>query len=84
MIAYMKEQIQRGSLNKYEKNFIKGGVVFKPIKLAIYGMRADELEEKEHLIKSGKFSLARPVSAGSVQSKGSGLSVSSHNPHGKQ
>lgn len=78
----MKEQQQ--SLNKFEKSFLKGGVVFKPIKLAVYGMRADELEEKEHTIKSGKFLLARPVSAGSVHSKGSGFSMSSHNPHSKQ
>ena len=76
--------MQRGSLNKYEKSFLKGGVVFKPIKLAVYGMRADELEEKEHLIKSGKLLAARPVSAGSAHSKGSGFSMSSHNPHGKQ
>jgi len=84
MIAYMKEQVQRGSLNKYEASFLKGGVVFKPIKLAVYGMRADELEEKEHLIKSRKFLVARPVSAGSARSKGSGFSMGSHGPHSKQ
>ena len=44
---------QRGYLSKEAKRFLKSGVVFRPIKLAIFGMRTEELDERKHYIVTG-------------------------------
>jgi len=54
LISYYKEMHARGFIGKVENKFIKQGVVFKPIKLAVFGMRPEELEERELYIKNGK------------------------------
>ena len=76
LIHYTKEMIKRGYLNQNEQKFIKQGVVWKPIKMAVYGMRPDEIEEKVFYIKQKQFHMVRPVSAGSNKS----LRSSSHGP----
>ena len=55
MIEAYKDMDQRGCLNKYEKNLMKQGVMFRPIKLAILGLRDDEITEREIKIKKGIF-----------------------------
>lgn len=42
-----------GYLSKEAKSFLKRGVVFKPIKLAIFGIRPEEIDERTHYIKTG-------------------------------
>jgi len=41
-----------GYLTKESKAFLKSGVVFKPIKLAMFGMRPEEIDERLHYIKT--------------------------------
>jgi len=43
----------RGYLTKEAKRFLKAGVVFMPIKLAMFGMRPEELDERKHYIVTG-------------------------------
>ena len=51
MIEYVKQMKARGALNQTEIKLLKSGVVFKPIKLAIFGMRTEEITEREYFIK---------------------------------
>ena len=53
---------RRGYLLKNEKEFIKQGVMFNHIKLAVFGMRPDELRERMYFIKSGQYDKLRPSS----------------------
>ena len=55
MLSFYKENDSRGCINHYEKKFLRIGVVFRPIKLAIFGMRQDDLNERKDLIKNGKY-----------------------------
>lgn len=77
MVAHYKDMDTRGCLNKYEKNLLRSGVLFKPIKLAIYGMRPDEIREKELYMKEGQGLSARPSSGTSLRSQKSTRSISS-------
>ena len=45
-----------------EIKFLKKGVVFRYLKLAHFNMRTDELMQKEHFIRLGDYSKARPRS----------------------
>jgi len=60
--------IKRGYLSPSEQKFIKSGVVWKPIKMAVYGMRPDEIEEKVFFIKKKQYHMVRPLSGGSNKS----------------
>ena len=42
--------------------------MWKPIKMAIFGMRPDEIEEKVFFIKKKQFHMVRPISGGSNKS----------------
>ena len=53
LINYTKEMDNLGYLSKEAKSFLKRGVVFKPIKLAIFGIRPEEIDERTHYIKTG-------------------------------
>jgi hypothetical protein len=55
MLSFYKENDSRGCINHYEKKFLKMGVVFRPIKLAIFGMRQEDLNERTILLKNGKY-----------------------------
>lgn len=78
MVEHYKDMDERGFLNKYEKNLLKMGVLFEPIKLTIFGLRVDELMEREHYIKNGQgHALGRPSSGGSFRSAKSSRSISS-------
>ena len=59
LINYFRDMDRRGYLSKAEKKLIKSGVVFRPIKLAVYGMRPEELNERALYIKSGKSEMLR-------------------------
>jgi len=50
---------RRGYLSTTERKLIKSGVVFRPIKLAVYGMRPEELNERALYIKSGKSDMLK-------------------------
>lgn len=69
MIDYHKDMERRGYIGKKEKDFMKSGVVFNTIKLAIYGMRPDELTERTYLIKTGQYDKIRPGSGQSRMSR---------------
>jgi hypothetical protein len=43
-------------------------VVWKPIKMAVFGMRPDEIDEKVFYIKQKQFHMVRPTSGGSNKS----------------
>lgn len=78
MVEHFKDMDERGCVNKYEKNLLKQGVLFQPIKLAMFGMRPDELREREQHIKNGHgHTLGRPGSGASFRSQKSSRSVSS-------
>lgn len=62
MLSFYKENDSRGCINNFEKKFLKMGVVFRPIKLAIFGMRQEDLNERTILMKSGKYT-PRPQSS---------------------
>jgi len=62
---------RRGYLTKESKRFLKSGVVFRPLKLAIFGMRPEELDERKHYIVTGQQHLIRPDSAQSNRSTSS-------------
>jgi hypothetical protein len=61
----------RGRFGKLEKKFIKSGVLFRPIKLMIFGMRPDELTERITYINQGNpiVTYGRPSSGMSRLSK---------------
>jgi hypothetical protein len=75
MVNFYKDMAARGCLNRYEKNLLKQGVLFKPIKLAVFGMRPDELQEKELFIKNGHGLPGRPSSGASLRSVKSASSM---------
>ena len=60
--------IKRGYLTPAEQKFIKSGVVWKPIKMAVYGMRPDEIDEKVFFIKKKQYHMLRPLSGDSSKS----------------
>lgn len=43
-----------GYITKEAKRFLKSGVVFAPIKLALFGVRPEEMDERRHYIKTGQ------------------------------
>ena len=51
----------RGYFGQVEKKFLKQGIVFKPIKLAIFGMRVEELDAREYVIRYGRKNDDIPV-----------------------
>lgn len=55
MIDYIKDMRKRGYIGEKEISFLKQGVMFNTIKLAIFGFRPDDLMERKHLIESGKY-----------------------------
>ena len=59
-LNYYKEMDRRGYMNHGEKKFLKQGVMFSTIKLAIFGMRPDEITERTTLIKMGQYEKMRP------------------------
>ena len=42
---------QRGCINKFEISFLNQGSLFAALKLAVFGMRPDEIQEREYFIK---------------------------------
>ncbi len=57
MLQYYNEKNNLGYINQQEKKFLNQGVLFKVLKLYIFQMRPDELEEKELFFKNGKFDM---------------------------
>lgn len=53
MIDYYKEMDVRGYFEPNEKKWLKQGCLFSTIKQNIFGMKPDEIELRENLIKSG-------------------------------
>ena len=51
MINHCKDWDKKGFLNRFERAFLKQGVMFKPIKYDVFGMRVDEIQEREMYIK---------------------------------
>lgn len=69
MISYFREMEQRGYLTANEKRFLKQGVMFRTLKLAVFDIRQEDLNEKELLIKNGQHAMVgRPSSAQSRRS----------------
>ena len=60
---------RRGYIGKKESDFLKQGVIFETLKLALYGMRPDEIRERTYLIKTGQYDKIRPSSGQSRMSK---------------
>lgn len=67
LIDTYKDEESRGNITPAIKRFLLKGVMFKTLKLAVFGMRIDELKEREHLIKLGTYE-GRPSSGQSRKS----------------
>ena len=49
-MEYVKDMQKRGALGDEEIAFLKEGIVFYTLKLAMFGMRPDDILERKHLI----------------------------------
>ena len=65
-MAYYRDKEKRGHLTPKEIKFVKGGVVFRYLKLMVFSMRPDELDIKAHYIKKGEGHKVRPRSGDST------------------
>ena len=63
MLKYYKEMDRRGYMKHGEKKFFQAGVMFQTLKINIFGMRPDEINERKTLIKMGQYEKIRPSSS---------------------